>query len=224
MPAKGISRGRSIVTLEIRDGILLVAENPSTLLHKISEIYDRHRRSRASASTNEFEKSPGSPESATADIQGYSYSRGARDGQGRSPMPTRRRSATSSRKDIKPFEVECWWRRWPRPTAARNEIYHILLRRGPSRDEHNLRGHGRARARRDPPLPQGTNYRDALPLDEGAASLGCARSRSPRNKTAQRARPRGGRAGPQQGAGASSGRIPARGAQPTAGHTEVGTC
>src|SRR5215813_8090592 len=38
---KGISRGRSIVTLEIRDGILLVAENPSTLLHKISEIYDR---------------------------------------------------------------------------------------------------------------------------------------------------------------------------------------
>src|ERR671934_224666 len=38
---KGISRGRSIVTLEIRDGILLVAENPSTLLHKVSEIYDR---------------------------------------------------------------------------------------------------------------------------------------------------------------------------------------
>ena len=35
---KGISRGRSIVTLEIRDGILLVAENPSTLLHKVSEI------------------------------------------------------------------------------------------------------------------------------------------------------------------------------------------
>ena len=38
---KGISRGRAIVTIEYRDGILLVAENPSTLLHKISEIYDR---------------------------------------------------------------------------------------------------------------------------------------------------------------------------------------
>src|SRR2546426_4062231 len=38
---KGIARGRSIVTLEYADGILLVAENPSTLLHKISEIYDR---------------------------------------------------------------------------------------------------------------------------------------------------------------------------------------
>ena len=34
---KGIARGRSIVTLEYREGILLVAENPSTLLHKISE-------------------------------------------------------------------------------------------------------------------------------------------------------------------------------------------
>ena len=34
---KGIARGRSIVTLEYADGILLVAENPSSLLHKISE-------------------------------------------------------------------------------------------------------------------------------------------------------------------------------------------
>src|ERR671936_440091 len=38
---KGIARGRSIVTLEYRDGILLVAENPSSLLHKVNEIYDR---------------------------------------------------------------------------------------------------------------------------------------------------------------------------------------
>ena len=38
---KGISRGRAIVAIEYRDGVLLVAENPSTLLHKISEIYDR---------------------------------------------------------------------------------------------------------------------------------------------------------------------------------------
>ncbi|MFQ5840736.1 MAG: proteasome subunit alpha, partial [Candidatus Methylomirabilales bacterium] len=38
---KGISRGKSIVALEYKDGVLLVAENPSALLHKISEIYDR---------------------------------------------------------------------------------------------------------------------------------------------------------------------------------------
>jgi proteasome alpha subunit len=38
---KGISRGKSIVTLEFEGGILLVAENPSTSLCKIGEIYDR---------------------------------------------------------------------------------------------------------------------------------------------------------------------------------------
>lgn len=38
---KGIARGKSIIVLEYADGILLVAENPSATLNKISEIYDR---------------------------------------------------------------------------------------------------------------------------------------------------------------------------------------
>lgn len=38
---KGISRGRSVVVLAGADGIVMVAENPSRALHKISEIYDR---------------------------------------------------------------------------------------------------------------------------------------------------------------------------------------
>jgi len=38
---KGISRGKSVVAQEYADGILLLAENPSATLHKISEIYDR---------------------------------------------------------------------------------------------------------------------------------------------------------------------------------------
>lgn len=38
---QGISRGRSVVVLTGADGIVLVAENPSKVLHKISEIYDR---------------------------------------------------------------------------------------------------------------------------------------------------------------------------------------
>src|SRR5437588_6419389 len=38
---KGIARGRSCVALQYADGILLVAPNPSSALHKISEIYDR---------------------------------------------------------------------------------------------------------------------------------------------------------------------------------------
>ena len=38
---KGIARGRSVVVLSCREGILFVAENPSRSLHKVSEIYDR---------------------------------------------------------------------------------------------------------------------------------------------------------------------------------------
>ncbi|HMD45747.1 MAG TPA: proteasome subunit alpha [Acidimicrobiales bacterium] len=38
---KGIARGRSLVAVTYDEGILIVAENPSRSLHKISEIYDR---------------------------------------------------------------------------------------------------------------------------------------------------------------------------------------
>ena len=38
---KGIARGRSVVVLTYAGGVLFVAENLSTALHKVSEIYDR---------------------------------------------------------------------------------------------------------------------------------------------------------------------------------------
>ncbi len=38
---KGIARGRSLIACIYDDGVLLVAENPSASLNKISEIYDR---------------------------------------------------------------------------------------------------------------------------------------------------------------------------------------
>ncbi|TWP46831.1 proteasome subunit alpha [Lentzea tibetensis] len=38
---KGIARGRSVIVLKYADGLLFVAENPSSTLHKVSEIYDR---------------------------------------------------------------------------------------------------------------------------------------------------------------------------------------
>ncbi len=38
---KGIARGRSLVAATWADGVLLAAENPSRMLRKISEIYDR---------------------------------------------------------------------------------------------------------------------------------------------------------------------------------------
>jgi proteasome alpha subunit len=38
---KGIARGRSVIGLSYADGLLFIAENTSTTLHKISEIYDK---------------------------------------------------------------------------------------------------------------------------------------------------------------------------------------
>jgi proteasome alpha subunit len=38
---KGIARGRSVVALKYSGGVLFVAENPSSTLHKVSEIYTR---------------------------------------------------------------------------------------------------------------------------------------------------------------------------------------
>jgi proteasome alpha subunit len=38
---KGIAKGRSVVALKYAGGVVFVAENPSTTLHKVSEIYHR---------------------------------------------------------------------------------------------------------------------------------------------------------------------------------------
>ncbi|NLH70138.1 MAG: proteasome subunit alpha, partial [Brooklawnia sp.] len=70
---KGIARGRSVVALRFRDGIVMVAENPSGTLHKISEIYDRIAFA-AVGRYNEFEnlRIAGI---RYADLRGYSYDR-----------------------------------------------------------------------------------------------------------------------------------------------------
>ena len=69
---KGIAKGRSIVAMEYDHGILLVADNPSSL-NKISEIYDRIAFSGAGR-YSEFEnlRKAGIRH---ADMKGYLYSR-----------------------------------------------------------------------------------------------------------------------------------------------------
>ncbi len=70
---KGIARGRSVVVLTYDDGILLVAENPSRALHKISEIYDRIGFA-AVGKYNEFERLRVAGV-RFADLTGFSYDR-----------------------------------------------------------------------------------------------------------------------------------------------------
>jgi len=120
---KGIARGRSMIALEYRDGILLVAENPSTLLHKISEIYDRIAFAGV-GKYNEFEnlRIAGVRH---ADIKGYSY--------GREDVTAKSLANAYSQalghiftEGIKPFEVEVLVAEVGDGPRGKNEIYHIL--------------------------------------------------------------------------------------------------
>ena len=70
---KGIARGRALVALRYSDGIAIVAENPSSTLRKISEIYDRIAFAGV-GKYNEFDQLRKFGV-RTADITGYQYSR-----------------------------------------------------------------------------------------------------------------------------------------------------
>lgn len=77
---KGISRGRALVATTSDEGIVIVAENPSTTLRKISEIYDRIAFAGV-GKYNEFDNlRMGGVR--LADLTGFRYSR--RDVEGRS--------------------------------------------------------------------------------------------------------------------------------------------
>jgi proteasome alpha subunit len=70
---KGIARGRALVAVRFVDGIIIVAENPSDTLRKISEIYDRIAFAGV-GKYNEFDQLRVAGVRA-ADLKGYQYSR-----------------------------------------------------------------------------------------------------------------------------------------------------
>jgi proteasome alpha subunit len=100
---KGIARGRGVVVLSYSRGVLFVAENLSTALHKISEIYDRIGFA-AVGRYNEYEnlRQAGIRH---ADVRGYSYDR--RDVTGRALANAYAQTlGTIFSEQQKPFEVE----------------------------------------------------------------------------------------------------------------------
>ena len=70
---KGIARGRTLVALQYENGIAIISENPSTTLHKISEIYDRIAFAGV-GKYNEFDQLRVAGVRA-ADLKGYQFSR-----------------------------------------------------------------------------------------------------------------------------------------------------
>jgi len=100
---KGIARGRSVVVLTYTGGVLFVAENRSTALHKVSEIYDRIGFA-AVGRYNEFDnlRTGGI---RMADVRGYAYDR--RDVTGRMLANAYAQAlGTAFVEQQKPYEVE----------------------------------------------------------------------------------------------------------------------
>ena len=173
---KGIARGRSIVTLEYHDGILLVAENPSTLLHKISEIYDRIAFAGV-GKYNEFEnlRILGVRH---ADIKGYSYSRGDVTAKSLANAYSQALGNIFTQ-DIKPFEVEVLVAEVSDANGAKNEIYHILYD-GTIEDEKNYAAMGGQADEIRRFLKD--NYREDMTLEE-SLQLGVRALNATQNKS-----------------------------------------
>ncbi len=157
---KGIARGRSLIALEAADGIVIVAENPSRTLFKISEIYD-HIAFAGVGKYNEFEmlKIAGVRH---ADLKGYAYSR--EDVTARSLANAYAQTLGQVfTHEMKPYEVEILVAQVG-DTPQGDELFHILYD-GTVMDEegHTVLG-GQADTIAD---ALETRYQAGLSVDEG---------------------------------------------------------
>jgi proteasome alpha subunit len=120
---KGIARGRSLVALECTDGVLLVAENPSRTLYKISEIYDRIAFAGV-GKYNEFQslKIGGV---RLADLKGYQYSREDVTANGLANAYAQTLGQVFTH-EMKPYEVEILVAQVGKEPGEPNELFHIL--------------------------------------------------------------------------------------------------
>jgi proteasome alpha subunit len=100
---KGIARGRAVIGVVYDAGVLFVAENPTSSLYKISELYDRLAFA-AVGRYNEFE-SLRRQGIRMADVLGYQHAR--QDVTGRSMANAYANALGASFSEpTKPFEVE----------------------------------------------------------------------------------------------------------------------
>ncbi len=118
---KGIAKGRSIIAMEYDGGVLFVADNPSSSLFKISEIYDNIAFSGA-GKYSEFEnlRKAGIQH---ADLKGFMYSR--EDVTARSLANGYSQIlGTIFSQELKPYEVEILVAQVGEQ-PGRNELYRI---------------------------------------------------------------------------------------------------
>jgi proteasome alpha subunit len=130
---KGIARGRSVIGMEYADGLLFIAENPSALLHKISEIYDKM----AFAGVGKYSEFEDLRIAGVrlADLRGYSY--GREDVKARDLANAYSQSlSTIFTQQMKPYEVEILVGEVD-GDASGSAIYHVMFD-GSVTDEHGF--------------------------------------------------------------------------------------
>jgi proteasome alpha subunit len=120
---KGIARGRSLVALECPAGVLIVADNPSRTLSKISEIYDRIAFA-AVGKYNEFQmlRVAGVRH---ADMKGFSYSREDVSAKELANAYAQTLGQVFTH-EMKPYEVELLVAEVGAPDDDHAEMYHVL--------------------------------------------------------------------------------------------------
>ena len=130
---KGISRGKSVVGIEYAEGLLFIAENPSSSLHKISEIYDRI----AFAGVGKYSEFEDLRIAGVrlADVRGYSYDR--EDVKAKDIANAYSQAlSTIFTQQMKPYEVEILVGEVA-DDHGHNELFHILFD-GSVNDEHGV--------------------------------------------------------------------------------------
>ena len=119
---KGIARGKSILAIEGAEGIMFVAENPSSTLHKVSELYDRVAFC-AVGKYNEFENLRIAGV-RLADMKGYVY--GREDVTAKAIANAYAQAlGTIFTQEMKPFEVELLVAQLGE-SQAMDELFHVL--------------------------------------------------------------------------------------------------
>ena len=129
---KRIARGRSCVALQYAGGILLVAPNPSSALHKISEIYDRIGFA-AVGRYNEYENLRKAGVTY-ADITGYQFDRHDVTARGIANWYAQTLGTIFSSGGEKPYEVELFVAEIG-DSPADDQIYRLTYQ-GQVTDEH----------------------------------------------------------------------------------------
>jgi proteasome alpha subunit len=120
---KGIRLGREVVALEYEHGFVLVAENASSTLHKISEIYDRI----AFAGVGNYQeynplRTAGIEQ---AEVKGYTYSREDVTARWLANLYSQAIGNVWRQFDTKPLEIELLIAEVGEPGYSSNGLYRI---------------------------------------------------------------------------------------------------